>query len=138
MPDSALTTGEKAIFNYVLAAFSADTENTHAFRDELPAVFDSSNTRMWTVYFEGGGTPDDVGQTPNQSCNINGTGRFDGVFTLRATAQTYACTLKTLFNTSTLTNVDHVLLTQDPIITRAVVHRDPDMATSGEVRVWRL
>jgi len=138
MANSALTTGEIALFDYILAGFPADTEDTEAFRDELPAVFNTDNSRMWTAFFEGGGTPTDVNQTPNQSCEINGRFVFDGVFTSKATAQTYACTIKTLFNTDAVTNVNHTEMTQDPLITRAVVNRDPDQTTSGEKRVWRL
>jgi|TARA_R100000049_G_C1949390_1_gene96121 hypothetical protein len=143
MANSALTTGEIALFDYIFAGINAahaddDTVGTQAFRDELPAVFNSDNARMWTAYFEGGGEPDDVNQTANQSCKINGRFVFDGVFTSKATAQQYACTIKTLFNTDSVTNVAYTEMTQDPLIVRAVVNRDPDQATSGEVRVWRL
>jgi|TARA_R100000789_G_scaffold92033_2_gene90388 hypothetical protein len=135
---SALETGEIAFFDYILAGFPADTEDTEAFRDEFPALFDSDNGRIWTAYFEGGGEPDDTSQTANQSCAINGRGVFEGGFTSKATAQTYACTLKTLFNTDGITNVAYCLMSTDPKIERGVMKRNADQTTSGEVRVWLL
>ena len=138
MADSPLTTGENAFFDYILAGFPADTEDTHAFRDELPGTFNTDNLHIWTAYFQGGGEPDDTSQTANQSCAINGRGVFEGGFTTKADAQTYACTLKTLFNTDGITNVPHCTITTDPLIERRVMNRNADLATSGEVRVWYL
>lgn len=139
MADSKLTAGEKALFDLILAAFTADTENVQAYRDEYPAVFpDATVDYMWTAYFQGGGTPDETTQAPSKSCGINGMFTFDGVFTSKATAQTYACTLKTILPPASSTNLNYMIWTKDPEIIRSVVKREADQSTSGEVRVWRL
>lgn len=138
MADSPLTIGEKAFFDYILAAFPADTEDTEAFRDELPGDFNTDNERIWTAFFEGGGEPDDTSQTVNQSCAINGRGVFEGGFVNKADAQTYACKLKTIFNTDQITNVSYCRMVPDPKIERGVMNRDPELTTSGEARVWVL
>ena len=138
MADSPLTVGEKAFFDYILAAFPADTEGTEAFRDELPGTFNTDNDKVWTAFFQGGGEPDDTSQTVNQSCAINGRGVFEGGFVDKATAQTYACKLKTIFNTDQITNVSYCRVDTDPLIDRRVYERNADLTTSGVARVWFL
>ena len=139
MADSKLTAGEKALFDLILAVFPDDTEDVEAYRDEYPAVFpDASVGYMWTAYFMGGGLPDETTQAPSRSCGIRGMFMFDGVFTSKEKAQTYACTLKTVLPPTTSTNLNFMLWTKDPEIVRSVVKREADQPTSGEVRVWRL
>jgi len=139
MADSPLTAGEKALFDLILAAFPADTENAEAYRDEYPDVFpDETVDYMWTAHFQGGGVSDETTQAPSRSCGIRGAFVFDGVFNDKDTAQTYACTLKETLPPASSTNLNFMLWTKDPEIVRAVVKRKADQTTSGEARVWRL
>jgi len=140
MAASPLQLGEAAIFDYFLD-LTSDTEDQEAYREEFPAVFeDEKYTKVWTLHFKGGGTPGQTQQQPGKSCGIVGDLIFDGAFTNRAEAQTYACLLRENFPPAagTLTNVNYVMPTTDPMIERAVVKRKSDQTTSGEARVWRL
>jgi hypothetical protein len=137
---STLQLGEAELFDYLLGKTS-DTEDTHAFRNELPALFDDASIDyIWAFFYKGGGLPSESRQLPGRSCGVVGEFMFDGAFTSKATAQTYACLLRNNLppDVSTLTYVNYLLPTQDPLIERAVVKRGKDQATSGEARVWHL
>ena len=75
-----------------------------------------------------------------RACGMNAGATFDGVFVSRETAQEYGIAVKNLMNlaTGTVTKVSDLRLASEPAIERAIVKRDPDQATAGEVRVWRL
>jgi len=138
---STLQTGEAALFDYLLGLATPDVLNTHAFRDELPADFDDATIdHIWTFHYMGGGTPSESRQLPGRSCGLVGTFVFSGLFTNKADAQTFACLLRNNIppTLNSLTNVDYMNPTQDPMIQRGVVKRDPDQTTSGEARVWAL
>jgi len=88
----------------------------------------------------GGGSSSESRQLPGRSCGLVGQVVFSGIFTNKADAQTYACLLRNTFpaDPDDLTNVNYMIGTQDPMIQRGVVKRDPDSTTSGEARVWAL
>lgn len=137
---STLQTGEASIFDHFLA-LTSDTENTQAFRDELPAVFeDAVVDKVWTLHYMGGGSSSESRQLPGRSCGLVGQVVFSGIFTNKADAQTYACLLRNTFpaDPDDLTNVNYMIGAQDPMIQRGVVKRDPESTTSGEARVWAL
>lgn len=133
------TTAERNAFDYLLTA-TGDAENTTAFLGEYPAAFaDETVTYMWTFGIDGGGEPDDVG-AGDAYCGMNADATFDGVFASREVAQSYGVTIKNLFPLAegAVANVYDWRLKSEPRIERAVVKRDPDQTTAGDVRVWRL
>lgn len=134
------TTAETNAFAYLIAQ-TGDTSDTTAFVAEYPASFaDIANAYMWMFAIQGGGEPDDVGAGQSY-CGLNADAIFDGVFTSRETAQAKAITVKNLFPIAegTVAGLYDWRLKTEPLIERAVVqHRDPDQATAGELRVWRL
>lgn len=137
---SALQLGEAEIFDYLLGKTS-DTVGTEAFRDELPALFKNATIDyMWAFFYKGGATPSESRQLPGLSCGLVGEYMFDGIFTNKADAQTYACLLRNNLppDVSALTYVNYLLPMQDPLIERVVMKRGKDQVQSGEGRVWNL
>lgn len=135
--------GERDVFDYLLDAFG-DTEDSTAFLGEYPPDFaDETITHMWMFAFEGGGENDGFARKESHFA-INGTARWDGVFTTRAEAQAYACQIMGLFpiddsGENRYPRWNDLKLSTDPLIQRAVVRRNPDQtSTAGERRVWQV
>lgn len=137
---------EQKIFGWFIEKLGADY-NKNAFIAEVPSAFPLASTQyVWLFEINGGGRPVDYGinvDTPGSFSRIQTKARFVGIFVSRTTAMQIAGKIRDLLpiNNTTIQGVERLLVAEEPMIERAVIDVEADVATGekgGERRFWQL